>query len=157
MNKEQQNKWKFEVLCYIFHALGGNSAIRKSLIFKGALVLNQHLGTPRMSLDIDSNLDTEFALQHPDRIVQKTFLEESISEAMSNYFEGQDPVRFEVSNIRVEPKPINNHPRGWDAFLIKITLTDNEKLGVKGLPPMTIDVAAPETLSDISIVPLALE
>jgi len=120
------------------------------------MVLNQHLGTPRMSLDIDSNLDAEFTRQHPDKIVQKTFLEESISEALTRYFEDQDPVRFKVSHIRVEPNPIKGHPLGWDAFLIRISLIDYEKLGVRDLPGLRVDVAAPETLSDDSVVVLPL-
>ncbi|NOY86324.1 MAG: nucleotidyl transferase AbiEii/AbiGii toxin family protein [Deltaproteobacteria bacterium] len=156
MDREQRSNWIFEVLSHILKALGGNSRIRESLIFKGAMVLNQHLGTPRMSLDIDSNLDAEFTRQHPDKIVQKTFLEESISEALTRYFEDQDPVRFKVSHIRVEPNPIKGHPLGWDAFLIRISLIDYEKLGVRDLPGLRVDVAAPETLSDDSVVVLPL-
>lgn len=157
MDKEQQKNWKFEVLYHIFRALGGNDRIRENLIFKGAMVLNQHLKTPRMSLDIDSNLDAEFVSLHPDRIVQKSFLEDNLLEALTRYFEDQDPVRYAVSRIHVEPNPVKSHPLGWNGFLINISLIDYEKLGIRGLPTLTVDIAAPETLSGDSVVSLDLD
>ena len=63
MNKNQRDNWKFEVLAEILSALAKNPEIRENLIFKGALILNRHLNTQRKSLDIDSNLDSDFALQ----------------------------------------------------------------------------------------------
>lgn len=132
-------------------ALAQNERIREVLIFKGALILNMRLGTERMSLDIDSNLDQSFTLQCPDRADQQKFLEENIPVAVTKYFENQDPVRYELNNLRITMNPRADHPRGWNAFLIRITLTDNQNASVRGLPALTIDVAAPETLTAKSI------
>ena len=150
MNDGQINAWKKDALTHILMALAQNEKIRGVLIFKGALILNMRLGAERMSLDIDSNLDQSFTLQVPDRADQQKFLEKNVPIAVTRYFERQDPVRYELSNCRVTMSPRSDHPRGWNAFLVKITLTDNQNAGVRGLPALTIDVAAPETLTDKS-------
>jgi hypothetical protein len=151
MEKNQSNLWKKIALLQVLSALSKNDEIKKALIFKGALILNYRLGTERMSLDIDSNLDLNFSLQLPDRGDQKAFLEKHIPVAITRYFENQDPVRYEFSGLKVSLTPRADHPRGWNAFLIKINLIDNENADVRGLPALTIDVAAPENLTDRSI------
>jgi len=151
MNQNQIDNWKKITLLHILSALAKSEEIKKVLIFKGALILNHRLGTERMSLDIDSNLDLNFILQFPERADQKAFLEKHIPIAIVRYFERQDPVRYEYKGLKIEPTPRTDHPRGWDAFRVKIKLIDNENEGVRGLPALTIDVAAPETLSDKSI------
>ena len=62
MNTNQIDNWKKNALLHILSALAKSEEIRKVLIFKGALILNHRLGTERMSLDIDSNLDLDFIL-----------------------------------------------------------------------------------------------
>jgi hypothetical protein len=151
MEQNLINLWKYEALSQVLSALSENAEIRDVLIFKGALILNRRLGTDRLSLDIDSNLDTDFSLQVPDRSDQKSFLETHIPLAVSRYFEKQSPVRFEVSRVKVDLKPRVEHPKGWNAFQVKITLIDHQLAGVRGLPALTIDVAAPETLTEDSI------
>lgn len=157
MNKEQQNNWKFEVLNHIYLAVVKNKNIRNSLVFKGAIILKKYLNTPRMSLDIDSNLDAKFISQYPAKSRQKKFLKENFLEALTRHFEGQDPVRYWVNDLHVEHKPKSDHPFGWDAFLVSISLKDYKKMGVRGLPRLTIDIAAPETLSANSVVDLDWE
>jgi len=110
-----------------------------------------------MSLDIDANLDAVYASLQPERERQKAFLEENVGKATSRYFESQDPVRYELSRLRIDLKPKDHHPLGWNAFLITVSLIDHKRVGVRGLPSITIDVAAPELLSDLSIAELALE
>lgn len=151
MNQSQLETWKKIALLHILSALSKSEEIKKALIFKGALILNYRLGTERMSLDIDSNLDLDFSLQFPGRDDQKSFLEEHIPLAVTRYFESQNPVRYEYRGLKVEPNPRDSHPRGWDAFKIKISIKDNENEGVRGLPALTIDVAAPETLTVWSV------
>lgn len=157
MNKVQQESWKFEVLNELLQALGKSPEIRENLIFKGALILNHHLETHRKSLDIDSNLDGTFAIQHPDRAGQKDFLEEHVSRAISRHFDSREPVRYELKNLRVDLSPKELHPRGWDAFVIYVSLVDHAYPGVRGLPTLTIDVAAPETLSGDSIAEMEID
>lgn len=157
MNKAQQNNWKYEVLNELLLALGKNQQLRENLIFKGALILNLHLESHRKSLDIDSNLDGAFAMQHPDRGRQKDFLEENVARAISRHFETKDPVRYELNNLRIDVNPKEFHPRGWDGFLITVSLIDHANPGVKGLPSLTIDVAAPELLSEYSVSEMELD
>lgn len=128
--------------------------MRDILVFKGALVLNRRLGTPRVSLDIDANLDAGYADQHPDRAGQKAFLEEHVGRAVSRHFESQEPVRYGLERLRIDLNPKEHHPRGWNAFLIAVSLIDHKHVGVRGLPSVTIDVAAPEWLSERSIADL---
>ena len=157
MNPAQQKEWRFEAINHVFLALAKSRELRDNLVFKGALVLNRRLGTSRKSLDIDANLDADYASLHPDREGQKAFLEEHVGTATARYFESQDPVRYELERLRIDLNPKEHHPRGWNAFLITVSLIDHKHVDVRGLPRITIDVAAPELLSDLSIVELALD
>ncbi|MEW6719953.1 MAG: nucleotidyl transferase AbiEii/AbiGii toxin family protein [Thermodesulfobacteriota bacterium] len=157
MNETQRDNWKYEVLNELLLALGKDREIRNALVFKGALILNRLLGAQRKSLDIDSNLDAVFARRHPDREAQKNFLEEHLSRAISRYFESKDPVRYELKNLRVDANPKDGHPLGWDGFLATVSLIDHANLGTRGLPSLTIDVSAPETLSEASVADMELE
>ncbi len=96
MNETQRDNWKFEVLNELLRALAGSPQLREILIFKGALILNLHLGTHRKSLDIDSNLDSSFTLQRTDREGQKDFLQEHVRRAITRYFETREPVRYQL-------------------------------------------------------------
>ena len=110
----------------------------------------------RKSLDIDTNLDQRFADTHPGRSAQRDYLSREVARALRNHFGQQDPVRFDLLDVRVEPKPREDHPRGWNAFLISVSVRDLAKLGVRGLPVLTVDVAAPEVLQWDSVAPLSV-
>jgi len=150
MNTAQREEWQFNAILHILSALAKSKDIQKSLIFKGALILNQRLPTQRKSLDIDSNWTADFVKQNPRLEQQIDFLKKFIEKAIIQYFEKQEPVRFELKYIKVERNPQNAHPRGWDGILISVSLLDHEKSGIRGLPPLTIDVAAPEEYSEYS-------
>jgi hypothetical protein len=150
MNAGKREDWKFEVISQILFALAENENIKKNLIFKGALILNQYLSSPRKSLDIDSNLTSAFIKSYPRLEQQKSFLKINIEQAISRHFEKQDPVRFELKKLKIENRPRTFHPLGWDGFYITISMSDHENSGVRGLPNLTIDVVAPETLSKYS-------
>ncbi len=152
MNENQLKTWKTIALLQVLSALAENNEIYKVLIFKGALILNRWLGTERMSLDIDSNLDLDFSLELPERSDQKAFLEKHIPIAITRYFEKQDPVRYEYTGVKVNLNPPQkDHPLGWNAFKVKISLFDNQNAGVRGLPALELDIAAPEKLTGSSV------
>ncbi len=157
MNPADRDRWQFEATNQVLLALARSRELRDTLVFKGALVLNRRLGTPRVSLDIDANLDAGYANLHPDRAGQKAFLEEHVGRAVSRQFESQDPVRYGLERLRIDLNPKEHHPRGWNAFLITVFLIDHKHVGVRGLPSVTIDVAAPEWLSERSIADLDID
>lgn len=113
--------------------------------------MNEYLHTGRRSLDIDSNLDQEFLGSHPNRVEMESFLKERLETAISRHFEDQDPVRYELLNLRIDPSPKMHPPQGWDGFLVTISLRDHDNEGVRGLPKLTIDMASPESLSERSV------
>lgn len=151
MDQNRSNAWKTNAARHILSALALDERIREILIFKGALILNRRLGSERLSLDIDSNLNQSFELHFPERADQKEYLENAIDSSIRKYFESQDPVRFELSRLKIEPNPKKDHPHGWNGFLVNITLMDNESIGVHVMPTLTIDIAAPEVITPESI------
>jgi hypothetical protein len=74
--------------------------------------------------------------------------------AIRRHFERQEPVRYELTSLRVRPYLPQGHPMGWDAFIVRINVTDRRKAGVLGLPAIEVDVAAPEQLLDSSVSPI---
>lgn len=156
MNEAQQKRWKLDAINYVLVALSRNENIRDLLIFKGAIILNLLLETTRMSHDLDSNLAVEFTNRFPKRKDQKKFLYEKIEQALTNYFEDQNPVRYEINQLRIEANPKIDHIMGWNAFLINITLIDHENSDVRGLPKLRIDIAAPESYSPNSLIDLRI-
>jgi len=152
MNPGDANKWQAEVLEHILLALASSKDLKNVLVYKGALILNRRLGTDRISLDIDSNLVQDFVLAFPEKKQQEDFLEKVLNSAISKYFNRQDPVRFELSAIKIKNSPPKiDHPLGWDAFSINIKVTDFQNIHVRNLPALLIDVAAPESLSNNSV------
>lgn len=145
MNPESQKQWINEVLDQIFLAIISSESLRNILIFKGARILNLHLGECRQSLDIDSNVAPEFVTSAPDYETQAHYLEEQFPHALRHYFERQNPVRFKPGKIKLQRQPVKGHPRGWNAFFLKIQVQDNRRPGVLGLPTLSVDVASPET------------
>jgi hypothetical protein len=146
MDRPTQVQWTDEVLDEVFSAVIAAEPLRKALIFKGARILNLHLGNSRESLDLDCNAAPELVASFPGLEAQAKFLEEQLPPAMRRYFERQAPVRFEFVAVKVERRPPKGHPRGWTALLIRLQVRDNLRPGAVGLPRPEIEVAAPETL-----------
>ena len=123
MDPTAREQWQSEVLDAILESFAASNALASCLIFRGARVLSRRLETPgRKSLDIDTNLDQRFADAHPGRSVQRDYLRREVAAALREHFGQQDPVRFELVNVRVELNPRQNHPRGWNAFLVSISV-----------------------------------
>src|SRR5262249_38526643 len=101
-------------------------------------------------LDIDSNLLPSFVKQYPERSQQRAFLEEEMTRAIRRHFERQSPVRFEMTQLKVDEYPPKGHPFGWNAFKVRMNVNDLTK-NVRGFPALEIDVAAPEELIDSSV------
>jgi hypothetical protein len=151
MNRRDSDRWQSEILDEIFAALAAGKELAECLVFKGARVLSAILHGGRQSLDLDSNLLRQFAEKFPDRELQRSFLEQHIRRAVVNRFESQDPVKFELRGIAVKPKSREPHPMGWDGFEVKLNIHDLTRPGVKSLPSIEIDVAAPEELLATSL------
>jgi hypothetical protein len=144
MNKVQLEDWQFEAISQILSALGENDFLKKHLIFKGAIILNHRIRTLRKSLDIDTNFSIDFINSYPKRTQQIEILNNHLERAISGYFERQEPVRYELERIRIKPSPRQSHPLGWDGYAIVVSILDHEKSGIRGLPALKIDAAAPE-------------
>jgi predicted nucleotidyltransferase component of viral defense system len=142
MNPSEFERWNFDALSQILHALAENAFFRTNLIFKGAIILSRYLPTSRKSLDIDSNLASDFVGITPGRVQQEKILKSNLEQAISRHFE-----------IQIKSKV---HPRGWAGFEITISIKDHENLGVRGLPNLYMDVAAPEVLSKDSLKKMPL-
>jgi hypothetical protein len=150
MNQKDNEHWKSQVLDEVFIALAASKTLDGILVFKGARVLSKLLGGGRQSLDLDSNLAEQFAKSHPDRNEQRCFLDSEITKAVRTHFDRQEPVRFEFKSLKVEDNPLISHPRGWDAFTVKLYVNDLTKRSTV-LPTIEIDVSAPEVLHSSSV------
>jgi hypothetical protein len=157
MDTESRERWINEVLNEVFLAVIAWEPLRNSLIFKGARILSLHLGVARESLDIDSNIAPELVASTPDLAAQAGFLEAQVPPALRRRFESQNPVRFRLDRVTVERSPAKDHPHGWNAFVLRIKVQDNQLVGTLGLPALSIDVAAPELLGPDAVVTLAVE
>ncbi len=156
MNSEDANKWKASVLKTILFAMASAKDLDEVLIYKGAIILDLLLRTKRMSLDLDSNLAQDFTIKFPERDEQERYLEETLFKAISRYFNRQDPVRYELTSLRIKRSPPKEHPRGWNAFSVILNVIDHENANVRGLPALNIDIAAPEKLTKNSIAIIEL-
>ena len=101
MNRESQEKWINSVLNEVFQAVIEWEPLRNALIFKGARILNLHLGDSRQSLDIDSNIAPELAMTNPNVDAQANFLEQQLPLALRRYFERQTPVKYKLVRVKV--------------------------------------------------------
>lgn len=152
LDNQSANQWKSEVLEIVFEALANSDKLVDCIVFKGARILSKRLNSfNRQSLDIDANLLLNFVSEHPEFSTQKDFLEKEIALAIKNHFENQNPVRFELDRIKIALNPPTKHPMGWNAFTVTVSVSDLENSGVRGLPNLKIDLAAPEELGDGSI------
>ena len=157
MNLTDHNRWKSDVVDEIFKALAASRWVAEFLVFKGARILNLRLrGLGRQSLDLDGNLCNTFVEQFPDRTSQKKQLERQLSRAIRRHFEGENPVQYSLTKLTVKPRPRNDHPRGWNAFDVVVSVTDLARQHVRGLPRITLDIAAPEQLLSGSTAPLTV-
>ncbi len=121
-------------------------SLRNALIFKGARILNLHLGNSRLSLDIDSNVAPEFVASTPDLRERAAVLEREMARALRRHFEARSPVKYTLGKVSVDHQPPERHPQGWNAFLLWNEVRDNTKAAVRGLPSVQMDVSASETL-----------
>ena len=153
---ENQKQWIDGVLPEVFEAVVASPKLREALIFKGARILNIHLGTNRQSLDIDSNVAPGLQSAFPDIESQTAFLEEHLPLALRRHFERQDPVRFGLVRVRVQKRPPSGHPRGWNALWVRINVQDNHYANQRALPAIEIDVAAPELLGPKAVQTVSL-
>jgi len=157
MKQDDRIRWQTTALDLVFDAIAASETLSKLLVFKGARILNILLDTQqRQSLDIDSNiLDNNFGRDFPSRQAQAEYLQQEFRNALSSFFQQMVPQSYVLKNLTVKVKPRNQgHPRGWNAFEVRINLDDLLKPGVRGLPVLTIDIAAPEELLDNSLVPI---
>lgn len=157
MNEERRKQRMDEVLTGILRAISTHGPLRDALVFKGTRILNLHLGTLRRSLDIDTNLRVEFQREIPDLASQIAWFEDHLARAIRNHFEDQEPVRYLLDSVRVEKNPeCGPHPCGWDGWLAKIRVTDQKERGVRSLPTLELDIAAPENLGPDAVCELSL-
>jgi len=158
MNPIDESRWKSEVLDQVLHAFALNEFLRKALVFKGARVLNLYLPhTGRQSLDIDSNLSVECASGIADTSARADKIRGEIEAALTRYFRGQAIVKYALEKVKVESSPAKGHPLGWDALAVRLTIRDLSKSGERVFPALTIDIAAPESLSDKSVQNMDLD
>lgn len=157
MNAIDQNIWLDEALGHVFRAIASNENLRKALVFKGARILAIHLGNDRKSLDLDSNLSSIESINISTKEDVPIFLRENIGRALERYFESQNPVRFSANNIKVQPSPAKEHPRGWGGYDVFISLLDGQYQAVRGLPHLSVEVAAEETVGKDAVVELPLD
>ncbi|MBC8121255.1 MAG: nucleotidyl transferase AbiEii/AbiGii toxin family protein, partial [Gemmatimonadaceae bacterium] len=157
MNTQEAERWTSEVLDEVFEALAASEEITSALVFKGARVLRKRLDSAyRQSTDIDSNLLEDFAGQLEDRLAQAQYLQKHATVAIQRYFNRQDPIRYELTDIRAKLKPQSEHPMGWNAIELRLSVKDLAKPSVRAFPALVIDVAAPEELLKTSIAPLMI-
>lgn len=158
MDSARQTEWKDELLGEILKAVSAHPPLRPALIFKGARILNLHLGSQRQSLDIDANLRVEFQREIPDRKMQSDWFETQLTVAVRNHFEEQDPVRYELESVKVvQNPPTIPHPRGWDGLVARIKVTDQKLRGVRALPTVELEIAAPEELGADAVCEVPLD
>ena len=151
LNKQDQNRWKSEVLTLVLEALASSEQLKLMLIYKGARILNLRLGAAsRQSLDIDSNLCDGYELYYPeDEIIG--FLRTEFTKTLRRFFSKQTPVRYSVDNIRIDKNPSRGqHPFGWSGFKAKIKITDRA-VSMRTFPRIEIDVASPEKLGSNAV------
>ena len=145
MNPLQRERWVDEVLREVMAALMHDEVLRQALVFKGAWILNLHLGESRHSMDIDATAEPGWVQEIGSLDNQEVFLREHLPRAVRGHFERQDPVRFTLEDARFERNPASLHPRGWDMLQVKLVIRDHTLTNVRSLPPAELEVAAAES------------
>jgi hypothetical protein len=155
MKPDDARAWQNAVLEEVFLAIAEDPELVRYLVFKGARVLVRHVPeAARQSLDLDANVTAEFVAEFPGARERAGQIERRMSVALSRHFERANPVRYELESIRVDPKPPGGHPRGWNALQAQMRVRDLARPGMRGIPSLTIDLAAPERLSEHSTTTL---
>jgi len=144
MNPGQRERWVTEVLREVMTALMHDEALRTALVFKGAWILNLHLGESRHSMDIDAVAEPCWVEEMGSLDREEEFLREHLPMAVRRHFERQNPVRFTLKDAKFERCPANQHPRGWDMLRVKLAISDNQLANPRSLPPAEIEVSAAE-------------
>lgn len=157
MDTKSANSWKNQTLDVVFEALAESDTLMDCIVFKGARILNKRLDSyTRQSLDIDSNILAEFSAKYSEHEEMKEILRKEIEKAIHTHFEKQEPVVYELDRIKIKRKPNEDHKLGWNAFEIIMFVKDLSRASARGLPNLTIDIAAPEELGKESIAPLKI-
>ena len=145
MNPIQRERWVNEVLREVMAALMHDESLRQALVFKGAWILNLHLGESRHSMDIDATAEPGWVEEMGSLDKQEEFLREHLPRAVRRHFETKNPVRFTLKEAKFERSPANHHPRGWDMMQVKLVIQDHSLANVRSLPPAELEVAAAES------------
>lgn len=146
-----------DALDMAFQALASSPALKEKLVYKGARILALRLGgEQRASYDLDANLLLAFARDHPNRDDQAKILSDLFQQAIGDYAESQEVVRYKLTDVKVKHRPRADHPLGWNAFEVIVKLHDFANEGILGIPNIEFDVAAPEELGAGAIAPLSI-
>ena len=158
MHIKDQDAWRDDALDVLMVALSTDHELRAALIFKGARILSARLGKPhRFSRDIDASMTQEFVDGRPEANQQEHALESLTERAVTRHLARSNPIRYRLESIRIVRRPRRGHPRGWSAFRVSLRLLDLKHPGVRGLPALELDVAAPEPLGEHSVAPLRID
>ena len=145
MNPLNRERWVNEVLREVMTALMHDEALRQALVFKGAWILNLHLGDSRHSMDIDATAEPGWVQEMGSLDNQEEFLREHLPKAVRRHFERQNPVCFTLEDAKFERNPANHHPRGWDMLKVKLVIRDHRLANARSLPPAELEIAAAES------------
>lgn len=145
MNPLQRERWVTEVLREVMTAMMHDEALREALVFKGAWILNLHLGESRHSIDIDAVAEPGWMEEMGSLDKQEAFLREHLLRSVRHHFERQNAVRFTLEHAKFDRNPADRHPRGWDMLRVKLVVRDHRIVNVLGLPPAELEVAAAES------------
>lgn len=145
MNAGQRERWLNEVLQEVLTALMRDAELRRALVFKGAWVLNLHLGESRHSKDIDAAAGPAWVKEMGGLDNQEDFLREHLPRTIDRHFEQGNPVRFTLDAAKFGRSPAKQHPRGWDMIKVKLVIQDARLSNVRTLPPVEIEIAAAES------------
>lgn len=158
MDQTQQNLWRDEALQEVLLAIAKQDELRSALIFKGARILNLHLGTHRQSLDIDTSLDFAFSKNMPNRDERIAWFQTHLETALRDHYEDQEEVRYTLRGITITSNPRTTpHHRGWDALIARIDVTNEKLRGNRNLPKLELEIAAPETLGENAVCDLQID
>lgn len=150
MTPRHQHLWQCHALDRVLLALAHSDALRPALIFKGARILNLHLGElRRQSNDIDCNVALATFQQHDDLDSLAAWLQSELAAALTSGLQ-RDSQRFALQAVHLRRRPLQNHPRGWDGFKIRVQLSDAQH-PAQGLPALDLDITTPEPLGPTAV------
>lgn len=158
MNPDDQQSWRDARLDDLLTAFADDDDVRDLLVFRGARILHQHLGTiTRRSYDLDSALREHPSADLDDRTTFISELEATLTRAIERYCSRQRPVRLSLSSLRIKPNPrqVTGNIQ-WQGYRATIALRDRQLSDVLHLPTLQLDIAAPESLTDRSTLEMKL-